>query len=196
MFNRLRLLFTKGTQGVCGGVEEIGVGFQQWSVAGSQARNEGRVRWVANGHAILGPGEPPIHPRCPRICRWWIYKRPEDEGSRGGIKPHPPSVTAVNSQFEKVLDPSPVPSPTVHALSTLQGDAAASPPAREGGCVDSIAIQTTSRKQSLVGRSLRYNNKNRATQHADPVGTATATSPVAPVGDSGKCPAKQEFQIY
>ncbi len=24
-----------GTQGVCGGVEEIGVGFQQWCVAGS-----------------------------------------------------------------------------------------------------------------------------------------------------------------
>ncbi len=55
--------------------------------------------------------------------------------------------------------------------------AAASPPAREGGCVDSIVNQTTSRKQSLVGLSLRYNNKNRTTQLADPVGTATATSP-------------------
>ncbi len=32
MFDRLR--------GVCGGVEEIGVGFQQWCVAGSQARLE------------------------------------------------------------------------------------------------------------------------------------------------------------
>ncbi len=41
---------------VCGGVEEIGVGFQQWSVAGSQARKEDRVRSVASGHAILGPG--------------------------------------------------------------------------------------------------------------------------------------------
>ncbi len=40
MFNRLRLLFAKGPQGICGGVEEIGVGFQQWSVAGSQARKE------------------------------------------------------------------------------------------------------------------------------------------------------------
>ncbi len=40
MFDRLRLLFAKGTQGVCGGVEEIGVGFQQWSVGGSQARKE------------------------------------------------------------------------------------------------------------------------------------------------------------
>ncbi len=38
MFDRLRLLFAKGTQGVCGWVEEIGVGFQQWSVAGLQAR--------------------------------------------------------------------------------------------------------------------------------------------------------------
>ncbi len=34
----VRLLFTKGTQWVCGGVEEIGVGFHQWCVAGSQAR--------------------------------------------------------------------------------------------------------------------------------------------------------------
>ncbi len=44
MFDRLRLLFAKGTQGVCGGVEEIGVGFQQWCVAGSQACQEDRVR--------------------------------------------------------------------------------------------------------------------------------------------------------
>ncbi len=55
MFDRLRLLFAKATQGVCGGVEETGVGFQQWSVAGSQARKEDRVRSVASGHAILGP---------------------------------------------------------------------------------------------------------------------------------------------
>ncbi len=46
MFDRLRLLFAKGTQGICGGVEEIGVGFQQWCVAGSQARQEDRVRSV------------------------------------------------------------------------------------------------------------------------------------------------------
>ncbi len=44
MFDRLRLLFAKGTLGVCGGVGEIGVGFQQWSVAGSEARKEDRVR--------------------------------------------------------------------------------------------------------------------------------------------------------
>ncbi len=37
MFDRLRLFFAKGTQGVCVGVEEIGVDFQQWDVAGSQA---------------------------------------------------------------------------------------------------------------------------------------------------------------
>ncbi len=36
MFDRLRLLLAKGTQGVCGGVEEIGVGFQEWCVAGSR----------------------------------------------------------------------------------------------------------------------------------------------------------------
>ncbi len=56
MFDRLRLLVAKGTQGVCGGIEEIGVGFQQWSVAGPQVRKEDRVRSVASGHAILGPG--------------------------------------------------------------------------------------------------------------------------------------------
>ncbi len=58
MFDRLGLLFAKRTQGVCGGVEEIGVGFQQWSVVGSQARKEDRVRSAASGQAILGPGEP------------------------------------------------------------------------------------------------------------------------------------------
>ncbi len=78
MFDRLLLLFAKGTLGVCGGVEEIGVGFQQWSVAGSQASKEDRIRSVASGHAILGPGEPAIGLRCPRICRWWICKRPAD----------------------------------------------------------------------------------------------------------------------
>ncbi len=57
MFDRLRLLLAKGTQGVCGGVEEIGVGFQQWCLAGSQARKEDRVRSVASGRGILGPGE-------------------------------------------------------------------------------------------------------------------------------------------
>ncbi len=53
MFDYLRLLFAKGTQGVCGGVESIGVGFQQWSVAGSQARKEDRVRSAASGHAVV-----------------------------------------------------------------------------------------------------------------------------------------------
>ncbi len=43
MFDRLRILFAKGTQVVCGGVEEIGVGFQQWSVAGSQCKLPGRT---------------------------------------------------------------------------------------------------------------------------------------------------------
>ncbi len=61
-----------------------GDGYQQWSVAGSQARKEDRVRSVASGHAIFGPGEPAMHLRCPRICRWWTCKRPVVEGSRGG----------------------------------------------------------------------------------------------------------------
>ncbi len=95
MFDRLWLLFAKGTQGVCGGVEEIGVGSQQWCVAGSQARQEDRVRSVASGRAILGPGEPAIHLHCPRICRWWTRKRPADEGSRGGIGDGPGRVAVV-----------------------------------------------------------------------------------------------------
>ncbi len=95
MFNRLRLLLAKGTQGVRGGVEEIGVGFQQWYVAGSQARQEDRVRSVASGRAILGPGEPAVHLHCPWICRWWIRKRPADEGSRGGIGDGPGRVAVV-----------------------------------------------------------------------------------------------------
>ncbi len=87
MFDCLRLLFAKGTQGVCGGVEEICVGFQQWGVASSQARKEARS--VVSGHAILGSGEPAIHLRCPRICRWWVCKCPADEGSREGTGDRP-----------------------------------------------------------------------------------------------------------
>ncbi len=36
---------------------------------------------------------------------------------------------------------------------------------------------TSAQKKSVVGLSLRYNNKSRTTQHADPVGTATAAPP-------------------
>ncbi len=57
MFDRLRLLFAKGLHGVCRGVEEIGIGFQQWCVVGWQARKEDRVRSVASGRAILGDQE-------------------------------------------------------------------------------------------------------------------------------------------
>ncbi len=62
----------KGDVGGCRGAEEIGVGFQQRSVAGSQARKGDRVRSVVSGHAIFGPGEPAIYLRCPHIYRWWI----------------------------------------------------------------------------------------------------------------------------
>ncbi len=78
----------KGIPWACRCVEEIGVGFQQWSVAGSQARKEDHVRSVASGHAILGPGEPAIHLCCPRIGRRWICKRPADEESRGRMDVH------------------------------------------------------------------------------------------------------------
>ncbi len=66
----LRLPFTKGIQGVCGGAEEICVGFRPWSVAGSLTRKEERIRSFASGHAILAPGEPAIQLRCPKISRW------------------------------------------------------------------------------------------------------------------------------
>ncbi len=54
MFNCLWLHFGKGTQWVCGGVEEICVDFQQWNVAGSHARKENRVGAVASGMQSLG----------------------------------------------------------------------------------------------------------------------------------------------
>ncbi len=75
-------------------VNEVGVSFQQWSVTDSQARKEDRVRSLASGRAMLGQGEPAIHLRCPRIRRWWIPKRPANEGSRGGIVKGPRGVAA------------------------------------------------------------------------------------------------------
>ncbi len=71
--------------------------------------------------------------------------------------------------------PSHVPPPTVYALSTMQGDAEASPPTTEGGCVDNIANQTASRKQPRVGRWPRY-NKSQTIQHVNPAGTANPPS--------------------
>ncbi len=74
MFDYLRLFFTKWTQWVCGGVEKIGVGFQQWSVTDSKARKEDSFCMVANGRAILCPREPTIQLGCPRIFWWWICR--------------------------------------------------------------------------------------------------------------------------
>ncbi len=59
--------------GVCGWVEEIVIGFQRRSVAGSKVRKEDRVRSVVNDHVIFGTGEPAIHLRCPRVCWWCIF---------------------------------------------------------------------------------------------------------------------------
>ncbi len=60
MFDRLRLLFAKGTQGVCGGVEEIGVGFQllllslfRHSVKSLDAQEERLVTRLNLPHAIV-----------------------------------------------------------------------------------------------------------------------------------------------
>ncbi len=82
MLDCLQILFAKGTQGVCGGVEEI---CDQWSVAGSEAREEDRVRLAASSHTNIGPREPVMHVRCPRTSQCWMYKCPADEGSRGCI---------------------------------------------------------------------------------------------------------------
>ncbi len=81
VFFCLKLLFTKRTQRVCGGFNEIGVSFQQRSVTASKARKEDRVRSVANDHAIFGSGEPAINLRCPQICWWCICECSTDEGS-------------------------------------------------------------------------------------------------------------------
>ncbi len=51
--SQFSIVFEKEAHGVCGGVEEIGLGFPKWSVAGSEARDKDRVRSVASGHAIL-----------------------------------------------------------------------------------------------------------------------------------------------
>ncbi len=93
-----------------------------------------------------------------------------------GHQPRQTAVTVVSSQFAQVSDSFMWQS----RLSTLQGDAVASPPAREGGCAGSIATLTAARKQPLVGRSPRYNSKSsksRTIQQADPAGTVNAPSP-------------------
>ncbi len=59
MFDRLRLLFAKGIQVVCGGVEGIGVCFRQWSVAGSQACKEDRVARLLVAMQSLDQENPP-----------------------------------------------------------------------------------------------------------------------------------------
>ncbi len=55
MFDYLLLPFAKGTQWICGGIEKVGVRFQQRSVTGSNVRKEDRVRTVA----IFRPGKLP-----------------------------------------------------------------------------------------------------------------------------------------
>ncbi len=55
VFGCLRLLFTKATQWVCRGVDEIGVCLQQGSVAGPKTYKEDRVRTIVYGLAIFRP---------------------------------------------------------------------------------------------------------------------------------------------
>ncbi len=51
VFNCLRLPYAKGTLWFCGGVEEIGVHFQQQSVTGSTPRREIGIRTITNRFA-------------------------------------------------------------------------------------------------------------------------------------------------
>ncbi len=67
--------------------------------------------------------------------------------------------------------------PTVHTLFTLQRDEVFCPPAREGGCVGSIANQTASRGWSRLDRSSIDSSKCRVILHATPAGAAHAPSP-------------------
>ncbi len=85
MFNCLRLLSVKGTQWVYGGVEEIGVGFQQRSVTDSKERKEDRIRTIASNFATFRSGETAIHYRCPLISWWWACEYFADERSRGCV---------------------------------------------------------------------------------------------------------------
>ncbi len=112
--------------------------------------------------------------RLPAIPGQLLYKRATQATFLQRLPPvsaDPPMKMSPSSPSAQISDPSHVPVPTVQALSTLQGNAAASPPAREGGYAGSIANQTAARKQSLASRLPRYNSKSsksRTIQHADP----------------------------
>ncbi len=69
-----------GTQWIYGGIEGIGVGFQQRSAAGSKMCKKGCIHTIANGFAISRPGKPVIHLRCPRVGWYWICECCTDEG--------------------------------------------------------------------------------------------------------------------
>ncbi len=69
-------------QCACGGVEEIGVGFQQPSVAGLNACKKNRIRMIVNGFALFRPGKPVIDIHCPQICWWWTCECSTGEGPR------------------------------------------------------------------------------------------------------------------
>ncbi len=51
IFDCLRFPYTKGTQRFCGGVEAIGVHFQQQSVTGPTSRKQIRTRTITNRFA-------------------------------------------------------------------------------------------------------------------------------------------------
>ncbi len=76
VFHYLRLLLAKGTQWVCGGFEEICVGFQKRSGTDSEACT------FANAFAVFKPGKHTIYFRCPPRW-WWICECSTDEGSLG-----------------------------------------------------------------------------------------------------------------
>ncbi len=70
---------------VCGGVEEIGVGFQQRRMTGSKVCKEDHTLSIAIDFAIFRPGETCHTLRCPRISWWWICECSTDEESYGCV---------------------------------------------------------------------------------------------------------------
>ncbi len=126
MFDYLQLLFGKGGEGVCGGVEEIGVGFQQCSVAGSQARKEDCMVTSSRANAVLlvrlraghtpllkayanllDPSADPLCPLSkeePQTVEHWLRRCPRFDATRQNIfgSPSPP-LKVLTTDPERVL---------------------------------------------------------------------------------------------
>ncbi len=83
VFDCLRLLFTKKTQRVCGGAENINLDFLQRSVTSLKARKEDSIHTIADGFTIFISGKTSMYPCVPRISWWWICECSSVEGPFG-----------------------------------------------------------------------------------------------------------------